>query len=104
MLLATLERLLAIPSSDLETALTQSCNLVADALRADKVDAFLYQPATDTLNALGTSTQPLSALQKKLGLNVLQVSNGGRVVFVLRCIARTGRADCPGLGRNAVPS
>lgn len=80
--LDTLEQLLAIPSSELETALTHSCNLVARALGADKVDAFLYQPEKDSLVALGTSTQPLSALQKKLGLDVLPVSNGGRVVFV----------------------
>jgi two-component system OmpR family sensor kinase len=82
--LETLERLLAIEVGDLETALTHSCNVIADALHADKVDAFLYQPAKDTLVALGSSTQPLSALQKKLGLDMLPVSNGGRVVFVFQ--------------------
>jgi two-component system, OmpR family, sensor kinase len=82
--LETLERLLAIEVGDLETALTHSCNVIADALHADKVDAFLYEPAKDTLVALGSSTQPLSALQKKLGLDMLPVSNGGRVVFVFQ--------------------
>jgi len=51
-------------------------------LHADKVDAFLYDDSRDCLVALGTSSTSLSTLQKKLGLDVLQVSNGGRVVSV----------------------
>jgi len=82
--LATLEKLLEIPSAELETALTHACNAVAEALHADKVDAFLYDETRDTLVALGTSTQPLSVLQKKLGLDVLPLSNGGRVVYVFQ--------------------
>jgi two-component system OmpR family sensor kinase len=81
-LLTTLEQLLAVDSADLETALTHSCDLVAQALHADKVDAFLYEPSKDTLVALSTSQQPLSALQKNLGLDVLPISNGGRGVWV----------------------
>jgi two-component system OmpR family sensor kinase len=81
-MLATLEQLLAVDVADLESALTQSCDLVAEALSADKVDAFLYQPSKDTLVALSTSQQALSALQKKLGLDVLPISNGGRAVSV----------------------
>jgi two-component system, OmpR family, sensor kinase len=80
--LEILERLLSVEIADLEMALTHSCNLIAEALNADKVDAFLYEPAKDTLIALGSSTQPLSMLQKSLGLDMLPVSNGGRVVFV----------------------
>jgi two-component system OmpR family sensor kinase len=83
-LLATLHRLLEIPAADLRTALTHAANAVADALRADKVDAFLYDETRDSLVALGTSTQPLSNLQKKLGLDVLPLSNGGRVVYVYK--------------------
>jgi two-component system, OmpR family, sensor kinase len=82
--LATLERLLAIPSAELDTALTHACNAVADALHADKVDAFVYDESRDSLVAMGTSTQPLSSLQKKLGLDVLPISNGGRVVYVYK--------------------
>jgi two-component system OmpR family sensor kinase len=74
--------LLGIEVADLEMALTHSCDVIADALKADKVDAFLYEPGKDTLMALGSSTQPLSMLQKKLGLDLLPVSNGGRVVSV----------------------
>lgn len=81
-LLDTLQRLLEIPAADLKVALSQACDAVAAAVNADKVDAFIYDPQTDCLVALGTSTQPLSAKQRRLGLNVLQVSNGGRVVHV----------------------
>jgi two-component system OmpR family sensor kinase len=90
-----LERLLAIEVGDLEVALTHSCDVIAEALGADKVDAFLYEPAKDTLFAFGSSTQPLSLLQRKLGLDTLPVSNGGRVVFVYQTgqTFLTGRLD-----------
>lgn len=77
-----LEGLLSIPAADLKTALVDACNQVAKALDADKVDAFLYQPEKDTLVAIGSSTQPLSALQKRSGLDILARANGGRVVWV----------------------
>ena len=94
-LLGTLEKLLAIPSAELETALTHACNAVSEALNADKVDAFLYDESRDSLVALGTSTQPLSNLQRKLGLDVLPMSNGGRVVYVYQTgkTFLTGRLD-----------
>jgi two-component system, OmpR family, sensor kinase len=60
--------------------LMHASNAVAEALRADKVDVFLYDDSRDSLVAVGTSTQPLSELQKKLGLDVLPISNGGRSV------------------------
>jgi signal transduction histidine kinase len=80
--LETLESLLALPASDLVPALTHACNLVARAVGADKVDAFLYDEARSSLVAIGSSTQPLSDLEKRLGLDVLPVANGGRVVHV----------------------
>jgi signal transduction histidine kinase len=94
-LLGTLEKLLAIPSAELDIALTHACNAVAEALNADKVDAFLYDESRDSLVALGTSTQPLSNLQRKLGLDVLPMSNGGRVVYVYQTgkTFLTGRLD-----------
>src|SRR3954469_1670552 len=81
-LLKTLETLLAIPAADLENALSDACNALAAAFRAEKVDAFLYDDSRDCLVALGTSSTSLSSLQKKLGLDVLQISNGGRVIDV----------------------
>src|SRR3954471_18148366 len=82
--LLTLQRLLDIPCGDLPTALTHACDAISGALGADKVDAFLYQEEKDTLVAMGSSVQPLSALQKRLGLDVLPLSNGGRVVYVYK--------------------
>ncbi len=86
-MLQVLEGLLRIPAGDQGATLTQVCDLIAAASGADKVDAFLYDAARDSLVALGTSTQPLSALQRKLGLDVLPLSNAGRTVEVFR----TGR-------------
>jgi signal transduction histidine kinase len=91
-LLDTLERLLELPSADLETTLIHACNLVADATGCDKVDAFLYDAGRDSLVAVGSSTQPLSTRQRQLGLDVLPLSNGGRVVDVYR----TGRTFVTG--------
>jgi two-component system OmpR family sensor kinase len=84
LLLQTLERLLDLPTGDLKVALSYATDVVADALRADKVDAFLYDSSRDSLVAIGTSNQPLSALQRKVGLDVLPVANGGRVVQVFK--------------------
>ncbi|HVL36463.1 MAG TPA: GAF domain-containing protein, partial [Burkholderiales bacterium] len=83
-MLEVLEGLLRIPAGDLATTLAHVSDLVAAASGVDKVDAFLYEPARDSLVAVGTSTQPLSALQRQLGLDVLPVSNGGRVVHVFK--------------------
>ena len=93
--LQVLEALLRIPSGNLASTLSHVSDLVAAATGADKVDAFLYDPARDSLVAVGSSTQPLSGLQRQLGLDVLQVSNGGRTVSVYRSGATfvTGRLD-----------
>jgi two-component system, OmpR family, sensor kinase len=83
-MMGLLEGLLRIPSGNLESTLTHACDLIAAATGADKIDAFLYDASRDSLVALGTSNQPLSMLQRKLGLNVLQLSNGGRTVLVYK--------------------
>jgi len=90
--LATLERLLALPSADLKRTLSEAATLVAEATQSDKVDAFLYDVRRDSLVAVGSSTQPLSARQRQLGLDVLPVTNGGRVVYVYE----TGRTFVTG--------
>jgi signal transduction histidine kinase len=74
------ERFLQLPTGNLELALSGASDLIAAALGADKVDAFLYDPERESMVALGTSRQPLSALQKRSGLDVLPLANGGRVV------------------------
>jgi two-component system OmpR family sensor kinase len=93
--LKLLEALLRMPSGNLAATLSHVSDLVAEATGADKVDAFLYDPARDSLVAVGSSTQPLSARQRQLGLDVLQISNGGRTVSVYRTGETfvTGRLD-----------
>ncbi|MDI1451927.1 GAF domain-containing sensor histidine kinase [Polyangium sp. 6x1] len=93
LLLRTLERLFEIPSADLPTALALACDAIAEAIHADKVDAFLLEPTKHTLVAIGASNQPLSSLQRKVGLDVLPLANGGRAVqvFETRRPFRSGR-------------
>ena len=79
-----LEALLRIPAGSLQATLSHVSDLVAGATAADKIDAFLYDRARDSLVAVGSSTQPLSALQRQLGLDVLPLSNGGRPVNVFK--------------------
>ena len=79
-----LEALLRIPAGNLQATLSHVSDLVAGATGADKIDAFLYDRARDSLVAVGSSTQPLSALQRQLGLDVLPLSNGGRTVNVFK--------------------
>jgi signal transduction histidine kinase len=83
-LLTTLERLLEIVPRDLDSALDAAALAVAEALRAEKVDAFLYEPSTSTLVARGTSPTPLGRKQHALGLHMLPIANGGRMVEVFQ--------------------
>lgn len=94
-MLEILERLLLIPAGNLRVTLAHVADLVAHAMGGDKVDAFLYDASRDSLVALGTSNQPLSVLERKLGLDVLPLSNGGRAVGVFRGGATylSGRVD-----------
>jgi signal transduction histidine kinase len=94
-LLTTLERLLDIVPRDLDSALDAASLAVAEALRAEKVDAFLHEPATATLVARGTSPTPLGRKQHALGLHRLPIVNGGRMVEVFQTgnPRRAGRVD-----------
>jgi signal transduction histidine kinase len=83
-LLDVLEQLLQLTGADLKAALSRVSDVIARSSAADKVDAFLYDASRDSLAAAGSSTQPLSQLQRELGLDVLQLSNGGRAVNVYR--------------------
>ncbi len=94
-LLATLEELLAIEALDLATALDQACQRVAEALHADKVDAFLHDPASASLVAIGTSPTPMGRKQHAIGMDRLPLANGGREAAVYRSGEpyATGQAD-----------
>ena len=80
----TLERLLGIDGLELEPALNQAAQIVAEALDADKVDAFVYEAGTESLVALGTSDTPMGRRQHEIGLHRLPLANGGRAVQVFR--------------------
>ena len=94
-LLELLQRLLDLPGLDVEQALTAAATYVADWFACDKVDVFLLDPARASLVALGTSDTPLGKRQKELGLDVLPLANGGRLVetFKTETSFRTGRSD-----------
>ncbi|MDQ6669413.1 MAG: ATP-binding protein [Chloroflexota bacterium] len=94
-LLSTLERLLEIDPSDLDSALDAAAQAVAEALGADKVDAFLFDSSTATLVARGTSQTPMGRKQHALGLDRLPVTNGGRMaeIFELGTFRHSGRVD-----------
>src|SRR5215204_1660103 len=83
-LLVTLQRLLSIQSPELRPALADACNLVAEALAADKVDVFLYEPASDSLVAMGTSDTEMGREQHRAGLNRQPISNNGPAVGVFQ--------------------
>lgn len=83
-LLDVLEQLLQLPSADLKATCSRVSDVIAGSSGADKVDAFLYDASRDSLVAAGSSTQPLSQLQRDLGLDVLPLSNGGRAALVFR--------------------
>jgi DNA-binding CsgD family transcriptional regulator len=78
----TLERLLALDATDLDKALNQAAQIVAEALRAEKVDAFVFDARSETLVARGTSDAPLGRLQRELGLHRLPLMHGGRAAAV----------------------
>ncbi len=82
--LATLERLLSIQAMGVQPALSEANTFIADALGADKVDVLLYDPAIDSLVATGASQTPMSQHQFQLGLDRMQLSNGGRAVEVFQ--------------------
>jgi signal transduction histidine kinase len=93
--LSTIEQLLAIRSTDLDEALDQAADLIARALGADKVDAFLYEPSTESLVAAGTSRTPMGHKQHAIGMDHLPLANGGPTVEVFQTGTSrlTGRAD-----------
>ena len=76
-LVDTIQRLLSIRSLELRPALTEACTMIAEVLRADKVDVFLYQADIDSLVAMGTSQTPMGKREYELGLDRLQVANAG---------------------------
>src|SRR4051812_9239176 len=81
-LLNTLQRLLTIQAPQLRPALDHACNLVAEAMGADKVDVFLHEAASSSLVAIGTSDTPMGREQHESGLNRMPIVNNGPAVQV----------------------
>lgn len=81
-LLMTLQRLLQLPATDVAETFQQTAQLVTQALNAEKVDVFLYDPGTESLIAYGTSATSLGKKEKAIGLDCLPLASGGRVVEV----------------------
>jgi hypothetical protein len=75
-LFTTLQCLLMISAPELRPALDQASTLPGEALGTGKVDVFLYEAATNSLVALGTSSTPMGRRQQALGLDRLPLANG----------------------------
>jgi two-component system, OmpR family, sensor kinase len=81
-LLPLLQELLDLPAISLDEALNGAALSVARWLQCDKVDAFLLDESRASLVAIGASDTPLGRRQRALGLDVLPLANGGRLVEV----------------------
>jgi DNA-binding CsgD family transcriptional regulator len=94
-LLMALERLLSIEELELKPTLEKAATLLAQALEADKIDVFWYEPETACLVAVGVSNTPMGRRQRALGLDRLPLANGGRSVKVYQTDSSfvTGQAD-----------
>ncbi|HYJ10780.1 MAG TPA: HAMP domain-containing sensor histidine kinase [Polyangiaceae bacterium] len=94
-LLPLLQELLDLPAISLDEALNGAALSVARWLQCDKVDAFLLDESRASLVAIGASDTPLGRRQRALGLDVLPLANGGRVVevFLTGRSYWTGHAD-----------
>lgn len=79
-LLTLLQQFLVLPATNVAGSLQQAAQLLTEALRAEKVDVFLFDPSTQSLIAYGTSTTPMGQHQQALGLDQLPLAKGGRVV------------------------
>jgi signal transduction histidine kinase len=76
--------LLKLPALELGDALMAAAQRIVEALACDKVDAFLIDDSTQTLQAIGTSQTPMGDAQHALGLHLLPLANGGRMVEAFR--------------------
>src|SRR5579875_3214416 len=83
-LLATLERLLAIHLTDVTETLGEASRLVAEAVGGEKAEVFLYDPADESLAAVGVTDTTLGRRERALGLDHLPLAEGGKVVEVFQ--------------------
>jgi two-component system, OmpR family, sensor kinase len=81
-LLETLHRILTLPGIELRPTLDSASTLISEAIDAEKVDVFIYEPEKDSLVALGTSETPMGRLEYQLGLDRFPRSNAGPLTRV----------------------
>ncbi|WAS99515.1 sensor histidine kinase [Nannocystis punicea] len=83
-LFVTLTRLLALPVTSVRETLMEACEVLTTVIVTDKIDAFLHDPGSDSLVAVGTNDMPMARQQRAIGLDRLPLANGGRAVEVFR--------------------
>lgn len=83
-LLMTLDQLIGIRSTSLQEALTEAAAILAEVMAVDKIDAFILEPESQTLVALGTSTTPMGIKQHELGLERVPLAHGSRETEVFQ--------------------
>ena len=101
-LLTMLERLLELPTNDVNSTLYQTTQLVTEVLAADKVEAFLHDTATDALVPPDVYDMPVKMRLAASGIDQLPLVNGGRIVEVFLSgvpyLSRHTDQDSDGLG------
>jgi DNA-binding CsgD family transcriptional regulator len=99
-----LERLLASSAAPLKPTLDQAGPLITEEIGADMVDAFLFEPETATLIALGASQTPLARQRHAAGLDRIPLTQEDRNVdvFTTGIPYLTGHADQDPKGRHGV--
>lgn len=75
-MLSLLGQLFEIVPAPVDAVLSRCADLIGTATAAEKVDAFLYDPPSSSLVAVGTTHTELARLQRSLGLDRLPVANG----------------------------
>jgi two-component system, OmpR family, sensor kinase len=83
-LFSALERLLASNALELESAMQQGADTVADVLGADKVDVFVLAADGQDLVAIGASNTAMGRHERALGLDRLPIAGCGHVVEVFK--------------------
>lgn len=100
-LLTTLQQLLEIDATTVKDALSRASDLMAVAMGAEKIDAFMFDPSSASLVAVGTSNTPMGRLQHERGLDRFPLANRGPEVETYETgvpYASGDIQDDPGIG------
>lgn len=76
--LYTLERLIEIDEIEPRQVLCHASSMIAEVMSAEKVDAFMFEPASGCLVAAGTSDTPMGRKQQELGLDKVPIKPKSR--------------------------